>query len=168
MTVNPYNKPSTSIEEQINLLRNRGLGIKNQAEVEHYLTFIGYYRLAGYWQMYQNDHVNHTFHEGTSFRHVTELYNFDRELRILLNDAIERIEVALRTLIANIMCNSYGPNWLSDENLAERKDRFSDNLISINSEPFPKFIVISSIIFLRKRLLPDLLVCRMIYGLKAG
>jgi abortive infection bacteriophage resistance protein len=77
-----YRKPATSIEEQIDLLRSRGLLIKNQQETEHYLTYIGYYRLAGYWQILQDDKVTHTFKDGVTFRHVRDLYNFDRELRI--------------------------------------------------------------------------------------
>jgi abortive infection bacteriophage resistance protein len=129
-----YQKPTTSIQEQVELLRSRGLSIKNQQEAEHYLTYIGYYRLAGYWQVFQDDKIKHTFLPGVTFRHIKELYNFDRELRILLCDAIERIEIGLRALMTNIMCNSYGPNWFSDEKYAERTDRFNDNLVSIDSE----------------------------------
>jgi abortive infection bacteriophage resistance protein len=41
----------------------------------------------------QADKVNHTFKPGSRFENVIALYNFDRELRILLFDVIERIEV---------------------------------------------------------------------------
>jgi abortive infection bacteriophage resistance protein len=43
----------------------------------------------------QSDKVNHKFKEDSFFENVLDLYNFDRHLRLLMFDAIERIEVAL-------------------------------------------------------------------------
>lgn len=130
----PFNKPPTSISEQIALLQQRRLTIKDPVLTEHYLTHVGYYRLAGYWQVLQNDPVKHTFIPGTTFENVIELYNFDRELRILLSDAIERIEVSLRSLIVNTMCPVYGPGWYSNVDCAEREDRYVENIASVNAE----------------------------------
>ena len=100
----PFRKPAISIPDQIALLEQRGLVIKDKAHAEHFLLHIGYYRLAGYWQVLQNDSVKHTFIPGATFEDVIALYNFDRELRLLLSDAIERIEVSLRSIIVNTMC----------------------------------------------------------------
>jgi abortive infection bacteriophage resistance protein len=130
----PFRKPATSIPEQITLLQQRGLVINDPAMSEHYLTHVGYYRLAGYWQILQNDHVKHTFIPGTTFDNVIYLYNFDRELRLLLSDGIERIEVSLRSLIVNTMCPVHGPGWYSDPDCAEREDRYNENIAAINTE----------------------------------
>ena len=46
-------KPSLSLDEQIALLKNRGLIIENPQRLRQYLRFIGYYRLSGYFQFFQ-------------------------------------------------------------------------------------------------------------------
>ncbi len=130
----PFNKPTTSIAEQITLLQQRGLIITHSAIAEHHLKHIGYYRLAGYWQIFQHDRIQHTFLPGTQIEQIIALYNFDRELRLLLTDAIERIEVSLRALIVQEMCAQCGPNWFGDERYAEREDWLTENLACINNE----------------------------------
>ena len=47
-----------------------------------------------------DDH-NHKFTPGITFDHVLDLYVFDRELRLLVFDAIERIEV-VKTSLKNV------------------------------------------------------------------
>jgi abortive infection bacteriophage resistance protein len=110
----PFNKPATSIPEQIALLRQRGLVIQDNTAAEHCLKHIGYYRLAGYWQIFQHDPVNHIFIPGTSIQQIIALYKFDRELRLLLIDAIESIEVSFRAMLVNEMCARYGPTWYAN------------------------------------------------------
>ena len=104
MTV-PFNKPSTSISEQISILRERGLTIDDLSQAEHRLKHIGYYRLAGYWRHFQTDTIKHIFSEGFTFEAVLELYYFDRELRFLLLQAIESIEVSFRSTLSRIYGN---------------------------------------------------------------
>jgi abortive infection bacteriophage resistance protein len=70
------------------------------------LERIGYYRLSGYWYPFRrisfvNDPstkriVDNDFRPGTTFQQVMELYTFDKRLRLLMLDAIERVEVAFR------------------------------------------------------------------------
>ena len=86
-----FNKPFQSIQQQVSLLSQRGLIIDN--DVEHYLRNLNYYRLSGYWLPFQDNHNTHRFIAGTRFSDVLNLYVFDRELRLLLLDSIERIEV---------------------------------------------------------------------------
>ena len=45
----------------------------------------------------QSDKANHIFKPNSRFEDVIALYNFDRELRIILFNVIERIEISLRT-----------------------------------------------------------------------
>jgi abortive infection bacteriophage resistance protein len=94
----PFEKPATTVLEQLSLLQQRGLIINDPTLAEYYLTHVGYYRLAGYWRFLQNDPITHTFITGSTFSMVAELYNFDRELRLLLADAIERIEVSFAAI----------------------------------------------------------------------
>lgn len=91
------NKLPKTVEEQINLLLERGMLFKNSDNAPHFLKNISYYRLKGYWWEMQSDKVNHKFKAYSYFEDVIDLYNFDRHLRLLIFDTIERIEVALRT-----------------------------------------------------------------------
>lgn len=130
----PFAKAAISIPDQILLLQQRNLFIHDKNLAEHYLIHVGYYRLAGYWQFLQCDPIKHIFNAGTTFENVIELYNFDRELRLLLSDAIERIEVSLRSLIVNSMCSVHGAVWYSDAKCAERNDLYKDNMKAIDVE----------------------------------
>jgi abortive infection bacteriophage resistance protein len=88
--------------------------IPNILEAERTLRFISYFRLKGYWLPF----VNHagpgtarTLRPGTTFDDVLRLYDFDRKLRLLVLDEIERLEVAIRTVICNELSVSHGPHW---------------------------------------------------------
>lgn len=109
-----FSKPATDLAAQIALLRARGLGISDEARARHYLRHIGYYRLSGYALPFQVDHNAdgaHRFRAGVGFDDVLDLYIFDRKLRLLALDAIERIEVALRALLSHEMSVRHGPHW---------------------------------------------------------
>lgn len=97
-----YTKPALTIDQQIALLESRGLTVRDKDQARHFLQFINYYRLSGYTICFEqiiDGKRNHQFKPETSFDDIIALYNFDRHLRILVMDAIERIEVAIRTQI---------------------------------------------------------------------
>lgn len=68
------------------------------AEIEHCLNTVNYYRLSGYWHPFLKG--GDRFVEGTDFSLVWSRYLFDRKLRLLAMDALERVEVAVRTSIS--------------------------------------------------------------------
>lgn len=108
-----YNKPPLSFADQAQRLKDRGLSFDDVARVEHYLSHIGYYRLSAYWMPFECPSTegvtrSHEFQQGTTFDQVLELYIFDRKLRLLAMEAIERIEVALRTRWAGSMSLRHG------------------------------------------------------------
>ena len=74
--------------------------IPDKAKAEFYLSQLNYYRFAAYCLPFEKDHASHQFQPGTQFDKVFNLYVFDRELRLLVLDAIERFEVSLRTQLA--------------------------------------------------------------------
>lgn len=94
------------------LLGDRGLEIPNREEVLHSLKTIGYYRLSAY--RHEKIGGRGVFKSIKTFDHLLEVYNFDRELRLLSLDAIERIEVAFRTVLSDTMCLQYGPFWFTN------------------------------------------------------
>ncbi len=118
-----FNKPALTLDEQIDLLVSRGLEISCRESARQYLQFIGYYRLSGYCIHFQDNQDTlegnkvHRFKPGTTFEQILSHYTFDRKLRVLLIDAIERIEVAFRTTLSNTMCLNHGPHWYLNESL---------------------------------------------------
>jgi len=112
-----YDKGALTIQDQISQLQDRGLTITNIGLAEKYLSHISYYRLQGYWWPLQSDKKNHIFKEGSSFEQVISIYNFDSDLRLLLFDVIEKIEISLRTQLIYHMSLEYGPWWFQDTEL---------------------------------------------------
>lgn len=132
-----YSKPSLSIPEQIILLKQRGLAIHDDQRVEHYLTYIGYYRFSAYWLSFE--HFNetgrtHRFKSGTSFDDVLSLYIFDRKLRLLVMEAIERIEVAVRTHWANTFSMKHGAHGYLDAALFKNRETHRREIENIKSQ----------------------------------
>lgn len=153
----PFAKRATTYLEQVALLRSRGMEIEDEARAVSYLQQLNYYRLAAYWLPLEANHSTHQFQAGTSFETVLERYLFDRELRLLLMDAIERIEVSVRSQWAYEMAHRHGPHghldpslakdhqrWLENFDMlkeevgrARRDERFIDHLMTKYSEPLP-------------------------------
>lgn len=88
------------------------MDISEPARAEACLARIGYYRLSAYWYPFRKSYtpagqsaavVADEFHEGTEFSTCLDLYVFDKKLRLLALDALERIEIAVRTEIALLL-----------------------------------------------------------------
>jgi abortive infection bacteriophage resistance protein len=108
-------KPAQSLPDQLVGMRVRGLAVPDPAEALHYLSHIGYYRLSAYALPFQDrTQAGKPFKPGTTLSQILNLYRFDRELRVLVIDAIERVEVSARAQIVNTMCVSHGPHWFMD------------------------------------------------------
>lgn len=117
-------KNATTLNEQITLLRYRGMAVDDRL-ARQWLSNISYYRLSGYSYPYRviqptddpkKPVREDRFVQGTSFEEVAQLYEFDRKLRTLIHDAIERIEIALRTRIGEWIV-SHGPLAYQDSDL---------------------------------------------------
>lgn len=108
-------KPAKTIEEQIELLKSRGMLFKDVENAPHFLSNISYYRLKGYWWEMQEDKIEHLFLPESYFEEVIDLYNFDRNFRLIVFNAIERIEIALRTKLIYHLSNAYGCYWHLEE-----------------------------------------------------
>ena len=110
-----YSKPHLPVGDQVALLGARGLEITDVARAEAALTRIGYYRLSEYWHpmreavTVRNAHgaditvVQDNFRPGARFSDALDLYVFDKRLRLLILDAIERVEVGLRVHCAHTL-----------------------------------------------------------------
>jgi abortive infection bacteriophage resistance protein len=130
-----YSKLPITIAEQIEKLKSRGLKFNNEANAESYLSHISYYRLRAYTYPFQdNTNVDQPFNVDISFEQIIELYVFDRRLRLLIFDAIEKIEIALRTQIIYHFSLNHGSHWQLKPELYRNPMRFANHLDSLQKE----------------------------------
>ncbi len=129
-----FEKIAIPISLQIEKLKKRGLHIETADNAAHYLSHISYYRLAGYWWPMQIDKEKHIFKPNSRFVDVIALYNFDRELRLLLFDVIEKIEISLRTKLIYHLSQEFCPWWFQNTALFTNTSELIKTLASIESE----------------------------------
>lgn len=110
-----YNKPPLTHQQQAALWMSRGLLVPDIPRAIRYLANISYYRLSAYVLPFQQ--VKDVFDLGTTFDHILDLYLFDRELRLLIFNAIERLEVSFRTRIIYELAHKYGSHWQDNANI---------------------------------------------------
>lgn len=140
-----YLKPPLLIVDQIKLLKSKWLWFSNEDYAKKFLSNVSYYRLSAYMRVFferwENNEIikyedgKERFINGTTFKDVTELYNFDEHLRILLLEALEILEVSFKTVITNIMSIKY-KSWFWMENEECFASEKAKNLImqSVNEE----------------------------------
>jgi len=129
-----YDKPPTSIDEQIKKLQERGMEIGNVRIARKYLSHISYYRLVGYWYPMYADKESHIFKSNSRFEDAVALYNFDHELRMLLFDVIEKIEISLRTKLIYHLSHEYDPWWFENHELFINTKHLVNTLFKIQEE----------------------------------
>lgn len=129
-----YRKPPLSIQEQLDLLQQRGLAIGDTANANRYLQRVGYYRLMGYLYT-QRMPGSDNFRDQATFEEAVSLYEFDRALRDLVMEAVGHIEVATRTVLTYHFAHSYGAfGHLEPRNLAFIGQEYADWLGGVESE----------------------------------
>lgn len=129
-----FGKRAFTIEEQIAQLKSRGLIINPEDKAAHHLSHISYYRLGEYWFVMQEDKVEHTFKPNSKFADVIALYNFDRELRNLLFDVIEKIEISLRTKMIYHLSHEFDAWWFQNFELFQDSRALVKTLSNLEEE----------------------------------
>jgi abortive infection bacteriophage resistance protein len=105
-----FKKTALDQVEYLKHLRRKNLEINNDIEVINHLNSISHFRLsADMHTFYQPNDPEKKFIAGTNFNDVIKLYLFDKNLRLLILNPIESIEIALRTQVANALAKNHGP-----------------------------------------------------------
>ncbi len=132
----PFQKPYTYAKDLVKLLQSRGLTIADSNKAEKYIDSIGYYRLSAYmYPLLQTPKEQHRYKQGATFDQVMMLYRFDKKLRLLIFNEIEKIEVAIRSAIVNIGCEMTGnPFWITDSANFNDQNKFLRTLDLIDAE----------------------------------
>ena len=132
----PFPKEYKDAHHLVQLLLSRGLVITDKTKAEHYLNHIGYYRLSAYmYPLLRMPKEQHLYKNGATFEKVMMLYRFDKKLRLLLFNEIEKIEVAIRSTIVNVgseMTND--PFWMTNASNFSDESRFTRTMTLIDNE----------------------------------
>lgn len=130
-----FSKPAIDIPAQLTLLKQRGLIIQDEVKAHCFLEAVSFFRLTPYMRPFQiSDDAEHGFKAGTRLKALTCLYDLDRRLRLLVIDAIERIEVAARAAISNHMGPRYGTHWYLETRFFKRDYRHQTLIDGIRSK----------------------------------
>ena len=131
-----YTKPPLLIDQQIDLLISRGMEVDNRVRAVRYLNHINYYRFRAYWLPFEDKSAatEHQFKLGTTFDDALKLYLFDRKFRLLIMEAIERVEISLRTRFAQELALKYGSHAYLDASLFRKPDLHRQHLDNLRSE----------------------------------
>ncbi|GAA1804872.1 Abi family protein [Actinomycetota bacterium] len=108
--VERYLKPALSQSDLLDRWQQRGLILDDRDRAARYLRHIGYYRMSAYVRSFEADERD-ILRAGTTFDEVLGLYIFDRKLRLIVLDALERVEVAVRAALGDQMALVHGPHW---------------------------------------------------------
>lgn len=119
-------KYALDINGQIEKLKGRGMLFDNVDKAKEILLDVGFYRLGFYSFPFEKTYPSlknrtHELREGTTFKAVFQLYDFDTRLRRILLNALDRIEVNIRTKITYFASNHYkkSPTWFADKNIMD-------------------------------------------------
>lgn len=121
-------KRATTIDEQIELLRSRGMVINDEEKAREVLSDIGYFRLGFYCFPFEKSYPrknnrSHLYKDGSLLSDVVDLYYFDTDLRNILLKYLFRIEVNFRTKLVYIVSGFYkdSPTWFADPSVVKRE-----------------------------------------------
>jgi len=123
-----YTKQPLTIDDQINLLQQRGLIVDDKNIVEKYLKNINYYHLSAYFKSFQNKEDK--FVVGTNFEDVLNIYIFDQKLRLLLLDVLERIEKSFKCRMAyELAIKNNNSHWILNQDLFHNQNRYNQFIV---------------------------------------
>ena len=133
-------KPPIEVSDQVALLRKRGLTITDEARAIRVLQNINYYRLRAYWLPFEvvvdnrPGESEHFFRNGSTFDQVVSAYVLDRKLRLLLLEAIERVEIALRAHWSQVIAEKYHAHAYLDAEIFKPGTMHQNCMFSLDEE----------------------------------
>jgi abortive infection bacteriophage resistance protein len=127
--IRTYNKGPTTFREQVAKLKQRGMQFDDDYIIKTILEHINYYHLEAYWFTYYDTTViDHQFLPDTKFSDIWRDYSFDRKLRALILQGLERIEISFRTQFTYFLAHKYGNFPFAKNNFYFSQDIWDENI----------------------------------------
>ena len=129
-----YEKTALSYTEILQQLKSRGLNFQNESLALQELKSISYFRIASYLKYYESNTNDHRYKEDSFFEDALYHYYFDKELRCLLFEAIQTIEISFRSKIIHHISLKHSAFWFLDQSLCKNLKLQLENLQTIERE----------------------------------
>ena len=102
------NKSFKNLDEQVEILRNKGLTINDVDYAKTILLRENYFFLSGYWHIFMGDSQQSKFIEGTKFEELYAMFLFDRALRNIFFKWILVVENNFKSITSYALSKKYG------------------------------------------------------------
>lgn len=125
-------KQFKNLDEQIEILKYKGLVINNVEYTRNILLRENYFFITGYRYLFLKSNVDKTYKEGTTFEELYSLFLFDRTLRNILFKNLLIIENNLKSVSSYQLSKRYGykeKDYLKEKNFttdSEKKRQVND------------------------------------------
>ena len=120
-----------TVEEQLDILRSRGLTINDEAQARDFLLCNNYYRISGYSLTLRKNDV---FSKSATFQNIIDIYHFDHELRHILLQYLEVIEVQMKSIYAYEFTKVHGPIGYLDETFFTNRTKHQEIISKANQQ----------------------------------
>ena len=120
------NKTFKTLDEQIDILKNKGLVIDDIEATKEILLRENYFFISGYRHLFFKSNESKKFITNTNFREIYGLFNFDRQLRNIIFKNILIIENNIKSVISYNLSKSYGimeRNYLNPKNFTREPEK---------------------------------------------
>ena len=128
------NKTFKTLDEQIDILTNKGLVVEDILATKTVLLRENYFFLSGYRHLFMKPDDNKSYLEGTTFNELYSMFLFDRQIRNIIFKNILVVENNLKSILSYVMSKNHGfkeNNYLNPNNFVRdsRRNRQINDLI---------------------------------------
>ncbi len=133
---------SKKVEEQIETLKNKGIIFKNEEKSKKIILRENFYNLTTDYEdvflnLKKSTDENEIYQEETYFEELYAIYILDRELRNLIFDYINILEINIKSYISYVFSEKYGEkdflkieNFKEGKNISSRLDKLKEQIDS--------------------------------------
>ena len=129
-----YTERPLTVDEQVELLKQRGLNFADENKAYHVLSHVSYFRLKSYLTPLTSNKERWIFKPSATFETAYRLYRFDSKLRKLIAAELEKVEVSIRTQMAYQLAKDYGTFWFLNKDNFTNFEKHTNLLASISVE----------------------------------
>ena len=119
-------KEFKTLDEQIQILQNKGLIINDVDYAKDVLLRENYFFINGYRHLFIKSQKNKVFIPGTTFEEIYAMFNFDRQIRNILFKNILIVENNAKSIFSYVLSSKYGykeSSYLNPKNFSQARDR---------------------------------------------
>lgn len=119
-------KTFKTLDEQIDILTNKGLTIEDITYTKEMLLRENYFFLSGYRHLFLDPNNHRSYIEGTTFKELYAMFSFDRQIRNIIFKNILIVENNLKSILSYTMSKNHGfkeNNYLNPNNFVRDSRR---------------------------------------------